>query len=330
MNDHEQRIITEYLTKTYPAKPYPLDWAKVVTLPGHGWNITSLASIGSYIYAGTEGSGKIFRSSDGKDWKEVGNTNEYRVYGITKFKGSYFAGTDTPGAEIWKSADGKSWERIAALPDHQSGIISIGSFKGNLYAGTTEGRVYRSPDGKAWELAAILKELDEPHWVRFIIEFKGMLYVGTERGYLYRSLDGSHWEEIEQVMRKNRDPFGIRAAAVFKGRLYVGSITHGEIWRTEDGQNWLLCFDATPGKDMGYVASMSVYDGILYAGIRTYSGFVFRTRDGEKWEEVGNLSPHSIEAMAVFKDQLYAGTLIPPEANIYRASVQKNRSERKK
>ncbi len=323
MNDQEQSIITEYLTKTYPAKPYPLNWTKSVTLPGKGWNITSLQTLGSYLYAGTEGSGKIFRSSDGKEWKEVKDTNEYRVYGISKFKGLYFAASDTPRAELWNSTDGENWERISTLPDHQSGIISMGSFKGSLYAGTAEGRVYRSPDGKTWELAAILKELDEPHWVRFIMEFKGMLYVGTDRGYLYRSPDGSHWEEIGQVIRKNRDPYGIRAAAVFKGRLYVGSITHGEIWRTEDGEKWSLCFDVTPGKDMGYIASMTVYAGVLYTGITTHSGFVFRTSDGEKWEEVGNLSPHTIEAMAVFKGQLYAGTLIPPEANIYRASLRK-------
>jgi hypothetical protein len=321
MYNHEQQVITEYLSKAYPAKPYPLRWEKTVTLPGQGWNITTLRALGPYLYAGTEGSGKIFRSADGTHWEEVGNTDEYRVYGITKFKEAYFAGTDTPRAEIWKSKDGKTWTKSATLPDHQTGIISLGTFKGKLYAGTAQGRVYSSLDGKTWKLAGKFTQKEEPYWIRFIIGFKQKLYVGTEYGSLYRSDDGHQWTEVGQALRKGKEFFGIRGAAVFKGQLYVGSITHGEVWRTTDGIKWSLCFDATPGKDMGYVAAMTVYNGTLYSGIRTFSGFVFQTRDGDHWEEVGNLSPHSIEAMAVFKKSLYAGTLIPPAANIYRATL---------
>ncbi|NIN89670.1 MAG: hypothetical protein GTO45_33345 [Candidatus Aminicenantes bacterium] len=78
-------------------------------------------------------------------------------------------------------------------------------------------------------------------------------------------------------------------------------------------------FDSLPNGPGGYVGSMVEYEGKLYTGIRTVSGFIFRTGDGGVWEEVGNISPHTIESLAVFKNQLYAGTLLPPNGTIYRA-----------
>ena len=66
---------------------------------------------------------------------------------------------------------------------------------------------------------------------------------------------------------------------------------------------------------VGYVGSMAVFGDMLYAGIR---GKVFRTNDGLKWEEIGQLSPFTIEAMAPFGDQLYAGTALPPNSWLYR------------
>ena len=148
-----------------------------------------------------------------------------------------------------------------------------------------------------------------------------MLYAGTQYGYLYRSKNGADWENISDPLRGGRSFFGLRGAAVFNDALYVGSISHGEIWKSHDGTTWTLVFDSTPGLERGYVASMIVNNEYLYAGIRTDSGFVFRTSNGRDWEVVGNLSPHTIEAMAVFNKQLYAGTLIPPQATIYRAPL---------
>jgi len=146
--------------------------------------------------------------------------------------------------------------------------------------------------------------------------------VGTQLGYIYRSRDGREWEEVGETLRGGRAHYGLRGAEVYKGALYVGSITHGEVWRSEDGEHWEMVFDATPGRERGYVASMIEYDGSLYAGIRTFSGFIYRTEDGDHWVDAGNISPYTTEAMAVFKGQLYAGSLIPPRANIYRGSIE--------
>jgi len=103
----------------------------------------------------------------------------------------------------------------------------------------------------------------------------------------------------------------------------VGTLVPGEIWSSRDGKSWERVAEFSPGKEKGYVGSLTVFNGAMYAGVTTGlgSGTVYRTRDGRTWEPIGLLSPHTIEALAVFKNNLYAGTLIPPRASIYRASI---------
>lgn len=322
INDKDNEVITKYLDENYPSKDYPVLWEKAVSLPVRDWNVTTMRAIGPYIYAGTEGGGRIYRSPDGKVWDEVCSTGGIAVYGITHFKGSYYAGVNDPRPEIWSSPDGKKWFRKAVLPEDQTGVISLGSFKEHLYAGTARGRLFRSYDGERWEEAAVLKQTEAPHWTRFILEFKDKIYAGTQLGYIYRSRDGAIWEEVGGPVREGKNRYGLRGAEVFDGSLYVGSITHGEIWKSENGEKWEMVFDATPDRERGYVASMTVYDRSLYSGIRTHSGFIYRTDDGLKWTEVGNISPYTTEAMTAFKGNLYAGSLIPPRANIYQGSVK--------
>ena len=74
-------------------------------------------------------------------------------------------------------------------------------------------------------------------------------------------------------------------------------------------------FAAATGAARGYVASLAVSGGTLYAGI---DGLVFRSPDGLTWEEVGHLTPFTIEAMAEFNGSLYAGTALPSRAWVYR------------
>jgi hypothetical protein len=118
-----------------------------------------------------------------------------------------------------------------------------------------------------------------------------------------------------EVAQKVTQSGGVRGVAVFRNALYVGTTRTGQVWKSEDGERWENVFDGTfrrPGK---YVASMAIYRDALYAAI---NGFVFRTTDGVNWEEAGNLSAGTIEAMTTFRGALYAGTTMPPSAWIYR------------
>ncbi|HSG05816.1 MAG TPA: hypothetical protein VLB09_05415, partial [Nitrospiria bacterium] len=135
-----------------------------------------------------------------------------------------------------------------------------------------------------------------------------------------RSADGVTWEETAKEIIPH---VGVRGNAVFNGSLYLGTNGPPTIWKTDDGENWELVFEPTPDIRHGYAGSLAVFKGMLYAGIHTHSdprNDLFRTADGVHWETVGEISPHTIESMAPFGEFLYAGSLFPPLAQIYRSS----------
>lgn len=310
--DEERAELTSYLTVRY-GKTYPVRWERLDPVP-EGWNVVSLKPFRNALYAGIEGAGSVVRL-DGSAWRPALTTDSYTVYGLTEFRGRLFAGTNQPSAEIWSSADGVEWVRAGRLPPDERGVIALGRFRNALYAGTSRGRIYRSLDGASWTAAGALIPTAEngfPNWVRFLVEFDGALYAGVEGAGVFRSRDGRTWQTV--ALRPGAPP-GVRAAGMFGGALYVGTTTAGEMWRTSDGERWTRVFAAAASGARGYVASLAVSGGTLYAGI---DGLVFRSVDGWTWEEVGHLTPFTIEAMVEFNGSLYTGTALPSRAWVYR------------
>jgi hypothetical protein len=318
-SEKDARAILTFLESKFPAPRYPLAWSSVPSrINVGGWNVVSLGEDRKALYAGFEGNGKIFRTVDGIEWKEVAATDHNTVYGITPFRGNIYAGTNDPDAQVVTSADGVHWVAAKEFGGNEHGVISMGIFEGRLYAGTGRTSIYRSSDGKVWQKAAELKPMGQSifaNWIRFLIEFKGGLYAGLEKGPLFRSSNGTDWVPVGRDVTAG---VGVRGAAVFKGALYVGTAGGGQIWKTDDGKTWERVFQSPSHIHRGYVSSMAVADGVLYAGI---DGYVFGSPDGMRWEEAGHLSPFTIESIIYFKGKLFAGTLLPPSAQIYSAPL---------
>lgn len=312
LSGEEQAELTGYLTTRY-GKTYPVRWERLDPVP-EGWNVVSLKPFRNALYAGIEGAGSVVRL-DGRTWRPALTTDFYTMYGLTEFRGRLFAGTHQPRAEIWNSADGVEWVRAGRLPPEERGIIALGRFRRALYAGTSRGRIYRSLDGVSWTAAGTLVPSGEnsfSNWVRFLVDFDGALYAGVEGAGVFRSRDGRTWQAV--AVRPGA-PSGVRAAGIFGGALYVGTTAAGEVWRTSDGDRWTRVLATATADARGYVASLAVSGGTLYAGI---DGLVFRSPDGRTWEEVGHLTPFTIEAMAEFNGSLYTGTALPSRAWVYR------------
>lgn len=315
MTDDEQKVITRYLMKNY-GKVYPIHWDFAGTVD-QGWNVVALAEFRGELYAGIEGNGSVFRQEDGPSWKPALTTPNYTVYGLVEFQGKLFAATNDPAGEIWSSKDGKKWNLSKSLPG-EKGVISLGVYKGFLYAGTARTAIYRSKDGVTWSMVGQLVPEAKPsftNWVRFLLPFNEWFYAGVERQGIFRSRDGVSWEPVASIGKKE----GVRGAAIFKESLYIGTTTSGEVWSlsSEEGASWVRKFPMDPKTRSRYVASMTVFNGYLYAGT---GGKVVRSEDGQFWEEVGQLGPFTIEAMGEYKNSLYAGTTLPPNAWIYRTT----------
>jgi hypothetical protein len=102
--------------------------------------------------------------------------------------------------------------------------------------------------------------------------------------------------------------------------LYVGTTSKGEIWRTVGGEAWERVFAAKDSRSArtGYVAALARAGDALFASV---NGRVLRSRDGRVWDEVGELTPFTVEAMHEFGGALYAGTTLPPRAWVYRSPL---------
>lgn len=327
MTDAEQKTLTDYLMANYGMR-YPIRWERTGTVAG-GWNVVALGVWRHRLFAGIEGNGSVFAYGENA-WSAALTTPNYTVYGLVPFQDKLYGVTNDPAAEVWSSADGKVWRLSARLPG-EKGMTGLGVYKGALYAGTTRASIYRSTDGTSWtQVGALIPnaEANFTHWVRFILPFDGALYVGIEKSGIYRSKNGITWEPFWPAAGagpQEQSFQGARGAAVFKGALYVGTTTGGEIWKFETGGAApTRVFSADPKTMRGYIGSMAVLDDFLYASV---GGAVFRTGDGRQWEEVGKLGPFTVEAMAVFDKQLYAGTTLPPNAWIYRTTGEGFKTE---
>jgi hypothetical protein len=315
--DAERVDLERYLMSRYP-KVAAMDWEPLEPVP-EGWNVVALRSFRNRLYAGIEGAGSAIQL-EGRSWRPVLTTDSYTVYGLITFHDRLFAGTNQPRAEVWSSGDGEHWTREAILPPSERGVIALGVFGDALYAGTTRGRVYRTTDGRAWSLSAMLLpdvENGFANWVRFLIPFDGRLYAGVEGAGVFASRDGKTWTSAN---RTSGPLVGVRAAVVSGRRLYVGTTSTGEIWRTSGNDAWERVYAATApaGARTGYVASLAQAADSLFASV---NGRVLRSRDGRSWEEVGELTPFTVEAMHEFDGSLYAGTTLPPRAWVYRGAL---------
>jgi hypothetical protein len=318
LTEQERTDLEGFLMSRYP-KVAALNWEALEPAP-EGWNVVALRSFRDRLYAGIEGAGSAIRL-EGRSWRPVLTTDSYTVYGLITFRGRLFAGTNQPGAEVWSSKDGERWTREAILPPDERGVIALGVFGDALYAGTTRGRVYRSSDGRAWSPSGILlagAENGFANWVRFLVPFEGRLYAGVEGSGVFVSRDGKSWTAARGTSGPS---VGVRAAVVSRGWLYVGTTSKGEIWRTSGGDaGWerVYAADVSGRLRTGYVAALAEAGDAVFASV---NGRVLRSRGGRSWEEVGELTPFTVEAMHAFAGSLYAGTTLPPRAWLYRAVV---------
>jgi hypothetical protein len=318
LTEQERTDLEGFLMSRYP-KVAALNWEALEPAP-EGWNVVALRSFRDRLYAGIEGAGSAIRL-EGRSWRPVLTTDSYTVYGLITFRGRLFAGTNQPGAEVWSSKDGERWTREAILPPDERGVIALGVFGDALYAGTTRGRVYRSSDGRAWSPSGILlagAENGFANWVRFLVPFEGRLYAGVEGSGVFVSRDGTSWTAARGTSGPS---VGVRAAVASGGWLYVGTTSKGEIWRTSGHDAaWerVYASNLSERTRTGYVAALADAANSLFASV---NGRVLRSREGRSWEEVGQLTPFTVEALHGFAGSLYAGTTMPPRAWVYRAVV---------
>ena len=120
-------------------------------------------------------------------------------------------------------------------------------------------------------------------------------------------------------LQVNADGFGdnnwqITTMEVFGQHLYAGTYwldfdtgaEKGQIWRTDDDENWVKVFE----EDVNAASELVVFKEELYAG--SFSGLIWRSKDGLTWNEVVSErfggSNNGIARFAVYQNDLYVST----------------------
>jgi WD40 repeat protein len=125
-------------------------WLPLADTPATA-KIAVLGSVGSTVYAGTDGHGVLRFDRETSAWESVsdGLPDVTYVYGVINLEETLFVATNhgvfrkPPGVERWES-------RSAGLTDNY--ITAIAASDDWTFAGTWEGRIFRSPDrGETWK-----------------------------------------------------------------------------------------------------------------------------------------------------------------------------------
>jgi hypothetical protein len=220
------------------------------------------------------------------EWQDCGRPgNCIFVMGLIAFDGTLYAGTCEAGQDeaghVYRYAGGGTWLDCGA-PHRSNAVSSLAVYEGKLYAGATRYNL----GGSALQASPN----DVPG------------------GRVFR-YDGSRkWTDCGRL----GDSVAISGMAVYRGRLYAGSLyAPAGTFRYEGGQRWVSC--GTPGGRR--VEAMAVYNGGLY-GTGYDAGEVYRF-DGNRWTTIGRL-PETTQTygFAVHEGKLYVSTW--PNARVFR------------
>lgn len=330
-NAHERGAV--YRTAGGGGPPYT--WTRVDN-GSFGFNLgcMSLAAFShdatDYLYVGTAGEGKLWRTAGGggppyNDWTQVNSDyfdaghNNSSVERLAVFGGDLYAGVVNyqSGCEVWRSAG------TSTVPYTDWAQANMNGFSAN----------------NSREVAAMA-------------EFKGQLYVGTfnkSTGCQVYRCDGPDPGDWTQV---NENGFGdsanrkVTSMAVFshggQEYLYAGTGTEkgygARLWRTkaEGGPpyNWENVADGLSNNDLS-ITSLAVFSHggteYLYAGTRSTGGCrLWRTAGtGDvpytDWEPVnddgfGNFHNQEVSSMTAGGGYLYAGTANDAGSEVWRSA----------
>ena len=243
-------------------------------LTGISESVCALLEFDGQLYANTESSGDIFRSSDGATWERVWDGESGTIgCGLEVFDGALYAvnynNQDRRAGQILKSTDGASWSTVWS------------SGEGAIYL-----RHLVAHDGRLHALAT-----DED----------------AATGYDLWSDDGGTWTPEITPTRFFR-------GVSWNGALYLSSTTSNSngpagIW-TGTNLAWSQVLDV----DDTYVTELAAWDDALWAGTSdgwkeaTGESRLLMSRDGSSWEEVCRFDEAAAWSVAPHGDHRYVGT----------------------
>jgi len=295
--------------------PYLLDnnspnWTPIFNGLPNGIAIMTITTMGSNIFAGTNGAGVYLSTNNGTNWiaSNDGIKDEY-LWFLYNSGTSLYAGTNT-GIFI-STNNGINWSSV------NNGIIgsdvhSFAVIGSKIYAGTYgQGVYFSSNNGSNW--AIVNNGLLETNVNALSASSDGKkLIAGTAAGCVFLSTNsGTDWTWINQNLNLQFGP--VYSMVLSDTNLFVGTEGGGIFLLTPNGTNWIqtiMCINGVNQKNVWSLAASSNENSskILFAGT---DSIIFRsTNEGVNWTPIGLLTGFVIRAMTVsLNGNILAGTL---------------------
>ncbi|MFI5263107.1 MAG: hypothetical protein ACHQM6_01170, partial [Candidatus Kapaibacterium sp.] len=275
--------------------------------PYGGTNVTSMATIGTYLFAVADG--KIIRSSDyGSSWTSVNNGLPKRSIDAVASTGTVlFAGYhNSYSGPVYVSIDsGASWK-----PD--SSLATIGPFAtigNNLFAGTGLGVLLSTDKGSSWipkntGLSMYYPALvDFVQGLNYLIGIDSLLFASTDAGFLRSNDGGLSWSSADT---SNLLQDGIGILLRNGSDLLIGNNTtayKGKVYRSSD--NGLIWSDITHNLDNTYLIGLAANGKNIFAG-SWHTGISRSTDGGLSWAQVhGGIIDSGITALTTLGSDVF-------------------------
>ena len=196
--------------------------------------------------------GQVWSSPDGTCWERIpspclSRPANYALAAADVLGDHLYVGTwnMADGCEIWRYAPESEWENVAVegFGDKANmAAVSMKTFQGAVYVGTGNllsggVQIWRSFDGTSWEqIGPTGLGSRKNNYTWSMAEFEGHLYIGlasmgffSNVGYdIWRYSDATGLEQITSHGFGDRNNYGCRAIAGYKGHLYFG--TANTLW----------------------------------------------------------------------------------------------------
>ncbi|PKO13449.1 MAG: hypothetical protein CVU39_18765 [Chloroflexi bacterium HGW-Chloroflexi-10] len=285
--------------------------------------VLSMVTFKGKLYAGTlnqtanesiSDAGQIWRSStgDADDWDRVvtqgfGQPGNFSIYRLAVLGDYIYAVTFNPnsGTELWRSDTGNAGDWDAVMtggfghPECYF-INSLVEFNGAYYASTDGFGMWSSTTGASgsWD------PMDTPAgWGGSLQRYQDYLYMSINHSegpdepvtiHMWRcqDCDGSDWEQIDGSFDNNKNSNG--SLEVYRNGLYLFS---------QDDMKGLQIRKTTNGADWEDVS----LEGFGDSQNRAFNWW--NSWDRDQYNESRNLSSTRDEAVTVFADRLYVGTI---------------------
>ena len=265
--------------------------------------ISSLAAIGTTLFAATSDSG-IYRSTNGgANWLPANSgLSDFRIKSLTVNGTTLFAVSEFGG--IYKSLDlAENWNvSNTGFLGSPTTLLVVGT---NLLVGTTGGSIYRSSDNGANWVTASDMFINAP--VSKLVGKGVHLFAATGGGGIYRSdSNGTNWIAVETGLPVSPVTSILAHTIAVSGDVLLTGIRKDGMYRSvDDGNHWI---ESNAGLANKWVQALAVSGTTIIAGVFG-DGIQKSTDDGATWSSTNTgLTNGFVYALAISGTNVYAAT----------------------